>query len=667
MIPASTLASMPIETEDIRWVESVLSLPAKAFGDSTSPRCAVLLSKDSADISACPGSGKTTLAVAKIGILSRHWVDVTRGMCVLSHTNAARYEIEARLSRTPAGRKLLTYPHYIGTIHGFVNEFLALPSLRSLGFAVKMIDTNVCSRRRWAALPFGTKKYLDKQNFELTNIRITDAQFNFTKDGGPLPFATTTETYRNIQSACATVARAGYHCYDDMFMWARDLLTSRPEMADVLRNRFPIVVIDEAQDNSEMQSSLLQTLFPWEAVTRYRFGDPNQAIFDFFGGSGATTDAFPKPELKKSIVDSYRFGQVIATLADPLGITPYGLHGVGPRVPLSSGLSSQNTIFLFEEKTIHGVLPRYGELLLQTFSDSELERGVFSAVGQVHNPPASYGSNQFPKYVGDYWGDYDPELATHDSRPSFFVSYVIDAQRQTRESNHSGPGVHKFAEGMIRIVQLSDSGNAIQARRTQHRVVLERLDDDMLLAKYVDVVTTYILELASLTQDAWENKIRPIMVEVAGKLNGAPVTGKAVNEFLQWIVTSESGANSFFSKKPTDNNYHHSVDNREVQIRVGSIHSVKGKTHTATLVLETFWHEHNIASLLPWLSGDKSGGSDVGKRDSLRLRVHYVAMTRPTHLVCLAMHRRAVSVASGELDQGRIGKLQMRGWEVVSV
>lgn len=652
--------------EDIRWVEEILSLPPNAFGEPDSARCGILLSIHSADVSACPGSGKTTLAVAKIGVLVRHWKHATRGICVLSHTNAARGEIERRLSKASSGRSLLSYPHYVGTIHSFVNEFLGLPYLRSLGFPVKMIDTDMCSRRRWSKLQFGTKKFLDNKNIEATNIFITDPEFNFTNAGSPPPFGTTTPTYKNIQAACEAAAREGYHCYDDMFMWANQLLSSRPDMIQVLRARFPVVVIDEAQDNSEMQSSLLYALFPPDDTVRYRFGDPNQAIFDFFGGSGATTDVFPAPELTKPIPDSHRFGQKIADFADPLGVAPYGLHGLGPRDPLSSGLPAQNTIFVFEEKTIHNVLPRYGDLLLKTFSDQELSAGIFTAVGQVHSRPISYKPSQFPKYVGDYLPNYDPELGSRDSRPSLFIGYMTEAQRRIRETRHTAAGVAKFAEGLIRIAQLSDSGKAGHPTSNAHRFISERLDSN-LLSKYFDIVSTYLLNLAPLDSEAWSKEICPAALEIAAVVNDAPIVGKAPAEFLQWVIMPASSAGVSSTPQLSDNRYRHSADGREALIRVGSIHSVKGETHTATLVLETFWNEHNIASLLPWLTGQKKGGSGAGKRDSLRLRVQYVAMTRPTHLVCLALHQRSVSLNACGFNEETIGKFQALGWNVVTV
>lgn len=94
-------------------------------------------------------------------------------------------------------------------------------------------------------------------------------------------------------------------------------------------------------------------------------------------------------------------------------------------------------------------------------------------------------------------------------------------------------------------------------------------------------------------------------------------------------------------------------------MRVGSIHSVKGETHSATLVLDTFYRKHHLTMLKPWLLGKQSGGS--GSKTLLsRLRQHYVAMTRPSHLLCLAMREDCLS----ETD---LAELKNRGWRVARV
>jgi hypothetical protein len=98
----------------------------------------------------------------------------------------------------------------------------------------------------------------------------------------------------------------------------------------------------------------------------------------------------------------------------------------------------------------------------------------------------------------------------------------------------------------------------------------------------------------------------------------------------------------------------------KVEIRVGSIHSVKGETHTATLILDTYYRKHHLETLKPWLLGKKSGGGSENNTLLSRLRQHYVAMTRPSHLVCLAMRESC-------LPNADVAALKNRGWNVARV
>src|SRR5689334_16403560 len=116
--------NLPETTDaDISWAARALGLPEDAFSvrDGRDYGSEVLKFHGQLDVAACPGSGKTTLLVAKLAIMARKWPSRHRGLCVLSHTNVARNEIADRLGQ--AGHTLLKYPHFIGTIHGFVNEF----------------------------------------------------------------------------------------------------------------------------------------------------------------------------------------------------------------------------------------------------------------------------------------------------------------------------------------------------------------------------------------------------------------------------------------------------------------------------------------------------------------------------------------------------------------
>ena len=261
----ATLKIPEFEEATIRWACHVLALPATAFDgpDGKDPRLAVLKSLDTLDVEACPGSGKTTLLVAKLAILANRWADLRRGLCVLSHTNVARREIEQRLGSTAEGQHLLSYPHFIGTIHGFVNEFLAIPWLRSNGYPIEIINDEIVRVHRWRKLEVATRRMLEKNRYDEGLMKFQDSAFGLgqIRWGNKGTLGESTKIYQALRDACRESAQQGFFCHDEMFIWAHELIDKVPEVTGFLRKRFPLLFIDEVQDNNELQSKLLHRLF----------------------------------------------------------------------------------------------------------------------------------------------------------------------------------------------------------------------------------------------------------------------------------------------------------------------------------------------------------------------------------------------------------------------
>ncbi len=661
----------PVVTDyDVTWVTDILGLPENAFcgPDGADPRREVLKDMTTIDVSACPGSGKTTLLVAKLAILANKWKYRTKGICVLSHTNAARDEIEKRLGHSAVGRHLLAYPHFIGTIHGFVNEYIALPWLRSQGYPIRLIDSEICENRRWRKLHQKWRFALKNKHVEPSNIRIRDVHFNLEKKNGKFPFGDETATCSNLKDVCREVAKEGFHCYDDMFIWSEDLIQKWPQVISIIRNRFPLLFIDETQDNSEEQSSILYSIFVNgdNPVIRQRYGDENQAIFDFTEAKEAFTDKFPSEAIKRIIPNSHRFCHVIAKLAGPLGLNAdtCNLIGEGPKCrdipPIQN--ATPHTIFLFDDETITGVLDAYGSLIHSVFSPDLLRKGVFTAVGQVHR---SDDDTNRPRHIVHYWSDYDPELCSKEPKPDCFLKYVyagIGIAQKTMEAN---PLVEKIAEGVLRLAGMATNFSIFQKRGYCHRRVLRCLEGHPdTIEKYGRFVYEWAVIGNLPTKDVWQDGFSKQLREIAEVIASEPLTHEDANYFLRWQWMETEPFPEQETIKCRDNIYRYTNDGKTVCIRVGSIHSVKGETHTATLVLETFWNDHNMESLLGWVCNKKRGYSGAGVRNIKRLRIHYVAMTRPSHLLCLAMKKSSFENAKGEPNKDILNRLSDRGWRI---
>ena len=198
-----------VTDDDIEWVCALMGLDS-----FDAPRREFLKRRTTVDLSACPGSGKTTLIVAKLAILARKWPHRTKGICVLSHTNVAREQIEHRLGRTVVGQRLLSYPHFIDTIHGFVNRFLALPWLYSNGYPSPTIDDDVTTAYRRGVLEpkeyWSVQGFLDKKYSGFDRLRICARDLSFDLGGKAFPAQPSAPTYQHAKRAIEAAAQAGF-------------------------------------------------------------------------------------------------------------------------------------------------------------------------------------------------------------------------------------------------------------------------------------------------------------------------------------------------------------------------------------------------------------------------------------------------------------------------
>ena len=115
--------SFEITDTDIEYAEKILLKEGHSFDLE---RREFIKNFETLDLQAVPGSGKTTALLAKLLILDRYLpFDDGSSILVVSHTNAAVDEIKARIGKHCS--KLFAYPNFVGTIQGFVDEFLAIP------------------------------------------------------------------------------------------------------------------------------------------------------------------------------------------------------------------------------------------------------------------------------------------------------------------------------------------------------------------------------------------------------------------------------------------------------------------------------------------------------------------------------------------------------------
>jgi DNA helicase II / ATP-dependent DNA helicase PcrA len=231
---------------------------------------------------ACPGSGKTRSAAERTARLVG-----SRGtkVAVCSYTNVGAERIGAVL----AGELgiVMSREHFVGTIHKFLLRYVVHPFAHLLG----------ATRGPFIHEGGG---WPDVRVYDDNTQRIGLDCFRRAPDGGLVvtdqPRSVKGTPEEIIASVGEQVLRrkggifraTGLLTADDAMWIALRLLREYPEVANAVATRFDEVLLDEAQDTSQLQLVCLDVL---HATGRLRslvlVGDLEQSIFSFQGASAA--------------------------------------------------------------------------------------------------------------------------------------------------------------------------------------------------------------------------------------------------------------------------------------------------------------------------------------------------------------------------------------------
>ena len=602
-----------ITDEDIEQIEQKLGL---SFDDESREFIKCL---DTKDIQACPGAGKTTSLVAKLGILSKYMpFSDNSGVLVLTHTNVAVNEIKEKLGVD--AHKILGYPNHIGTFQSFINKYLAIPMYVNLtGKRPERIDSSVFNEQLLNNLKY---YYLDKfipmimeannyttveyflKALEVEDTRIVLLQHgnrrkNIVSKGKP--------SYANIKRALENdvinkVILDGYLTYEHCYELALKYLDDYPQTIDAFKRRFKYVFIDEAQDTDDRQFEILNRLFS-EAIVQ-KIGDNNQAIFSF---SEQKSSGWEVKDGFIEIKNTKRLSSLVADQVFKIAIEPQELNG-------DDAIVIQPTIILFDNT--EDVLQKFAELIVD-YGLHEHENKTFKAVGGV----AKHNDNG-------------------DTLPSYYPAY---SQENNTSSDYDNL-VDKIEHSGIENIRLKDYRSIVLD------IVVKYLKDKSIMNPFSNNKAYTKNSLQAFLRENHENEYSNFklkLYDITHKLSESECVKDEIQVLLENILilfdaTIDIGTLTTiimnyeikFEKKSKANVYNYQEGDINFDVEVSTIHKVKGETHTATLVLETFKDGYDLFQLLDYFKGS----INKLKLDSKKKLV-YVAMSRPTHFLCLAIHK----------------------------
>jgi DNA helicase II / ATP-dependent DNA helicase PcrA len=626
-----------------------LATLAKDLNFDDVERRSALLENGSRDFNAVPGSGKTSLLAAKLLLLAKKWPHARRGICVLSHTNVARDEIAQRLAGSAEGAQLLSYPHFVGTIHAFVNQFFAMPMLRSLGQKVDVIDDVVFADKAKSLLQLGMfsglRVYLENQNNGdgiATSLFYRTADLQVQVENGTLP-GTHTASYKSLMTLKMMLTKQGIFRHRDMFAYADRALKTCPHLVDVVHRRFPMVFIDEMQDTSWDQESFLNRIFDGKSVMQ-RFGDEDQKILSDEENADLLT--FPRGGYG-CISTSKRFGSAIASAVGSVRLSGNAVVGEGAS-------THAPVLLLYSTSDAAKVVPHYGRLVIDRLTEEET---VAREVKVMCARKSGEGKVAAGRHLVDYWPAYAEGQQITNMRSERFWGLVGDAKKTLLEESLTSR-VSDIRRALLLVLRAAASPlvDGVRDARALLRAARE-LGASWPIEGLIHHLAIYGEQLCIEGQ-----RDAAIQLVYEGLKPYLP-DELEFDEFSALSVFDEPGPQGGTSSTASTR-CQVSHLGRSLEIGLGTTAGMKGETHSASLVLESYGgtsRKFDVALGLEYIAGIASKKLDkLPKTQQAQMRNLYVAMSRPATLLCLAANEERV-------PPGLRTVLLSKGWHIETV
>lgn len=567
--------------------------------DITPQRQAYLDARGYTILTACPGSGKTTSIVKKLLAVSHYCEDHYgrhTGFACLSFTNKACAELIQKYREMHNER--LTFPNEVLTIDSFIMQYVILPFWHLYGPCKKkpivvneddvlerIYYNNVQLEGKWQQYPVKElrqyARIMHSKKPSLLSIEKTAYKWNHKvlTNINEIAYCKTAINYR---------LNKGFITSSDTLWVACCILKRHPEVARALVARFPYIIIDEAQGNSELHFEFFNLLKSSGLQNLEYVGDICQSIYGFNSA---------RPELLQTLMNEEQWNVL------PLSECRRSNQRI---IDLYSKLKSNDV----PDITSHGVDDKGVPIIVYKYNDENV-RGILQDFYQVcdeNKLPSriilARGVNKCKKLAGikdvefKYWKSELPYLLID-------AAFAFD----------SGDMDYAFRKVRLVLAELMTDNNP----ETKREFVLEiehNIDWNAKIFGFLKQVPIFSLsfkewseQTCTLLKDYWELGKKPVFVPYQRK------TGYKMQEMADVPVER------YHQSSDKSSEYHKSVD---------TIHAVKGATFDAVLLFLSSDSRGQSISLKDF----PANGVEVMTESQ---RMIYVACSRATQFLALAV------------------------------
>ena len=545
-------------------------------------------------LEACAGSGKTEVLGLKAAYEICRWSSRQTGIAVLTFTNEATATIADRVSSFYG--KPVPSNHFIGTFSSFVHghiaqrfgyKFYDIPEDKA-DKSFRVIDSDISPYSNQWLENYKLDFYLPRQVIYASQLILRASSGKWyvkQKETAQL----LTELYDGDPRQLIKQANAcklkflndGFATFEDMNLIARKCLRDETIRRYIAR-KFPVILVDECQDLSASELGILSLLISAGTVVHY-IGDLHQAIYSF-------KDACP--EQYKAHIEAHRFEtrRLSANFRSTQKIVDFSRKMGGIDYPISGSVESKcgdyDCCYVEydddEKDAIIAFIDTLNRFDIPIKDAVVLVRTQTAKQKLSHGPSNDHKTHPIISAI-QLWQQNEPV-----ARQTALSLLAYQLQRWM--GFHGKSNNYYYSDEVC--------PNAVSWRLLLRNILVELCSDP--------AMTT----VDELTYGSWysTNKEKVISI-IAHHLN---TIGQNLPEIT--IRTPKGTAKlPIYPVKLTE----------DEQLRVETIHSVKGGTFDAVLLLSSPDGRGKTGFWESWLNPEDESG-----------RIGYVASTRPRYLLC---------------------------------
>ena len=679
-------SKIQISDDEIAYAEGILIGGGGSFDDERGEYKAFIKNLDTVDLQAVPGSGKTTALLAKLLILGRHLpFEDGSGILAISHTNAAVDQIKNRIGQFCP--KLFQYPNFVGTIQGFVDEFLAQPYCQSYAHTrLNSIDTDAYQEQLWRSFQpiywrkdagepgrFFWGKHIRQAQAATSNryeqrqickraiekevkdlyLDFRDYKIKRASDGKTVLGTPGNEKYDAIRRVIEQIVFGrAVISYWYAYHLGSVYLDKAPFVKQVFQRRFRYVFVDEMQDMDRHQYDLLESVFYDGGKSKsvfQRIGDKNQAIFS----DDVKIDEIWEDRDEAyvlSLSGSRRLSREIAQAVEPFGMGGPTIEGRNRRNKDGSPNALPPHVILFDDTSVEQVLPAFCSLVAKYKQEGKIPRSHEHPVRAI-----CWRKGEDGKFgLVNYWKDFDADITRERVEYRSLREHLFAGQ-------HDGGALwdiyRRIMNAFVKILRMEGTTDPASVKgRPFTASGLQRYLREEQPEFYAELRGTLFCWSRDVYKGSGENVYEEVK-SYAERLLG--LFGKRLNAaraFVEQTGTESPSGQAKKSKKTTVKDNIYRCADAGVQVKVGTVHSAKGQTHTATLYLESEYYGSRESDKLKDQFKPTPLAPSANKTTQQSARMVYVGFSRPTHLLCFAAHKDRIAQTLDMLDAA--------GWEV---